>query len=529
MKGFIRIIAIMLCAVLIFSCAGCNSNASTADKNIRINLNSMPTNLDPQLAYTDEELLIVRNCFEGLFRIDAGKVVPAACEKYSVSEDGLTYTFTLKKGLKWSDGSELEAEDFRFGLIRALRPETLCPDASLLYCIKNSAEVHSGSVSEDALGIRIDGDGRLVIELHQPDNDLLETLTHAMAMPCDRELFEKAGGRYCMTPALTMSNGPFALSKWTESTIKFARNSEYVGKFTAMPASFTLTFGGSDSERIEKINTDFTDIALISTQSVSAAEDALLETVCFYNTVWALVINPDANVVGDPAVSAALKKAIGSDTVKEVLPDHFRLTDRMIADDLLVDSKSYRNYAGESGTSRSDASSARSDLIAALKAYSGRLPTVTLKYADTDGMKHTATHIAQQWAKELGAVVNIEGLSQSDLQTAMAAGDYQIALCPISTDNGKAVSAISRFATIDNRNVFGFSNADVDRKINELSSIDEPQALADALKDIDRIICADSHVLPLAQSGKCYAVSGSVVGVEFDCNSGGMALYNAGK
>ena len=529
MKGFIRIIATALCAALILGCTGCSSGKTTADKNIRINLNSMPVNLDPQLAYTDEELLIVRNCFEGLFRIDEGKVKPAACEKYSVSEDGLKYTFTLKKGLKWSDGSALDAEDFRFGLIRALRPETLCPDASLLYCIKNSVEVHSGAADEDTLGITVDGKGRLVIELQQRDNDLLETLTHAMAMPCDRELFEKAGGRYCMTQALTLSNGPFSLSKWTDSTIKFARNGEYVGDFTALPASFTLTFGGSDSERIEKINTDFTDIALISTQSVTAAKDALLETVTFYDTVWALVINPDANIIGDPAVSSALKKAVGSDTVKDVLPDNFRLTNRMVADDLLVDSETYRRYTSESGTTRSDPSAARKDLIAALKAYSGKLPTITLKYADTDGVKHTATHIAQQWAKELGAVVNIEGVSQTDLQTAMSIGDYQIALCPISTDNGKAVSALSRFVSIDNRNIYGFSNADVDREISELSGINEPQALADALNDIDRIICADSHLLPLAQSGKCYAVSGSVIGVQFDCNSGGIALFKAGK
>lgn len=529
MKGFVRFVAMLLSAALIFVCSGCSSNSSTADKNIRITLDNMPTNIDPQLASTDEELLIVRNSFEGLFRIDNGKVKPAACEKYTVSEDGLTYTFTLREGLKWSDGSFLTAEDYRFGLIRALRPETLCPDASLLYCIKNSAEVHSGAADENTLGVRADSDRTLVIELHQPDSDLLETLTHAMAMPCDRELFEKAAGRYCMTSALTLCNGPFTLSKWTESTVKFSRNDEYVGNFTALPAAFTLTFGGTDSERIEKINTDFTDIALISTQSVKAAEDALLETVSFYDTVWALVIRPDASVIGDPAVSAALKKAIGSDTVKEVLPDNFKLTDRMIADDLLVGTGSYHSYIGDSGATRSDPSTARSELIAALKSYSGKLPTITIRYADTDGIKHTATRIAQQWTKELGAVVNIEGLSQSDLQTAMATGDYQVALCPIPTDSGKAVSALSRFATDDSRNLFGFANADVDAKLNSLSGVNEPQTLADALKGIDRIICADSHIIPLAQSGKCYAVNDSVVGVQFDCNSGGMALFEAGK
>ena len=97
MKPFVRLLAALLCVLLLPTCAGCRSGSSTADKNIRITLDVMPDNIDPQLASTDEELLIVRNSFEGLFRIDNEKVVPAACESYTVSEDALTYVFTLRE------------------------------------------------------------------------------------------------------------------------------------------------------------------------------------------------------------------------------------------------------------------------------------------------------------------------------------------------------------------------------------------------------------------------------------------------
>ncbi len=529
MKGLFHFITLMLCAAVLLCSAGCSTDSSTNDKNIRIALSAMPINLDPQLASTDEELLIARNCFEGLFRISKGKVVPAACEKYEVSSNKLTYTFTMKTGLKWSDGSPLTAADFRFGLVRALRPETVCADASLLYSIKGAEQLHSGVGNEADLGITAKSDRTLVIELDRPDNSLFETLTMAMAMPCNRESFEKAGGRYCMSAELTLCNGPFALSKWAESTLRFARNDEYVGDFTARPAAFTLSFSSSDTDRIEKINTDFTDIAVISTQSVKAAEDALLDTVSFYDTVWALVIRPDANVVGDPAVSAALKKAVGSDVIQNALPDKFKATDRLIADDLLVGTAAYQSLVGKGGNTKSNPSAAKNDLITALKPYSGKLPTITVKYADVDGMKQTATRIAQQWTKELGAVVNIVALSESELSGAMATGDYQVALCPISADNGKAVSALNRFATGSSQNIFGYANTEVDSRISKLSGIAEAEALADELKKLEGEILADSHIIPLAQSGKCYAVSTAVVGAEFDCNSGRIALYSAGR
>lgn len=529
MKPFVRLLAALLCVLLLPTCSGCRSGSSTADKNIRITLDVMPDNIDPQLASTDEELLIVRNSFEGLFRIDNEKVVPAACESYTVSEDALTYVFTLREGLKWSDGTDLTADDFRFGLIRALRPETLSPDAHLLFAIRNGAEVYAGTADESTLGIRTEGDRTLILELSQPDSGLLEILSYALAMPCSRTMFEKAGGRYGMSPSLTLCNGPFVLSQWTESTVKLTRNGEYVGNFTALPAAVTLTFSGADSERIEKINTDFTDIARIRTQSVTAAKDALLDTVLFYDTVWALVIRPDAKVIGDAAVSAALKKALDTDTLRDELPDNFVVTDRIIADDLLVGMEPYRNYAGEGFPASSDSAGARDDLIAALKPFSGKLPTITILYENTDGMQHTATFIAQIWQKELGAVVNIEACSASELKDAMEADNYQVALCPISTDNGKAVSAVACFDSRNSRNRFGFAAGEVDSQIDALSLIDDSNRLYDALEQINRRIVSDSHILPLAQSGTCYAVSSDVVGVQFDRNPGRIALYRAGR
>ena len=98
---------------------------SNGAKTLRINLASEPDYLDPALNSSVDGACLAANSFSGLYTYnDKGVTVPACAEGYKVSEDGLTYTVTLKKGLKWSDGSALTAEDFEYSWKRAVAPET---------------------------------------------------------------------------------------------------------------------------------------------------------------------------------------------------------------------------------------------------------------------------------------------------------------------------------------------------------------------------------------------------------------------
>ncbi len=527
MVKFLRFsVSIMVVLSICVGLTACSSGTSTAGKNIIFNMDVMPTNIDPQLASTDEELLIVRNSFEGLFRIDGGEVAKGACESYEVSNDGLTYTFTLKEGLKWSDGSQMTADDFRFGLVRALRPETLSPDAERLFSIKNAESVFNGEADESALGIVSDGKRKLTITLSTPDTDLLKTLTYSLAMPCNEELFEKAAGRYGMSTQLVLFNGPFKISQWTESSIKLSTNKEYVGQFEAVPNSVSLTYGNDDAVKIENINSSLCDIALISMQSADSAEDAALETIEFYNTTWVAVINSDASIIGEEAVSAAFKKALGTDAYSESLPSRFKATSGIVADDLLVGTKQYRSLCSSLPERKSKSGEAATDLVEALKSHKGSLPTITVKYVDVEGMKHTAAQIAQHWQKELGAVVNIEAVTMSDMTAAVSGGNYQVALLPVTSDDGSAASLLSQFKSSEN--IFGLCDTQVDEHLGKAASSGSDNS-ADALRKAEECIVDDPHIIPIAQSGRCYAVNRSLVGMQFDMYQGGLALYNAGK
>ena len=156
-----KIISAVLALITACLCLSACSD-TVKDAELRLPLAVEPTALDPQIAQGSESKTVVTNCFEGLTRLDGnGETVPAAAESVSVSQDGLVYTFKLHDNKKWHINSNHEAlfgedwetaidlrvtaDDFVFGLKRALDPETKAPDAQRLYMIKNAEKVHSGA------------------------------------------------------------------------------------------------------------------------------------------------------------------------------------------------------------------------------------------------------------------------------------------------------------------------------------------------------------------------------------------------
>ena len=100
---------------------------------LRLNLSSEPAFLDPALNSSVDGACLAANSFSGLYTYNAdGVCVPACAESYTVSEDGLTYTVTLKKDLKWSDGSDLTAADFEYAWKRAAS-ETTAADYGYMF------------------------------------------------------------------------------------------------------------------------------------------------------------------------------------------------------------------------------------------------------------------------------------------------------------------------------------------------------------------------------------------------------------
>ncbi|MSO73044.1 MAG: peptide ABC transporter substrate-binding protein [Rhodospirillaceae bacterium] len=187
-----------------------------------------PETLDPGRAGTTWENAIIGDLFEGLTADDAeAKPIPGAAESWSVSPDGLVWTFKLRPGLLWSDGAPLTASDFQFAFRRLLDPVTASKYAFILHGIKNGREINRGKVPVEALGVRVLDPRTLEITLEGPTPFLPELLKHYAASPIPAHAYKKFGDAW-VKPENMVTNGPYTLADWIPNDhVTLAKNPRY--------------------------------------------------------------------------------------------------------------------------------------------------------------------------------------------------------------------------------------------------------------------------------------------------------------
>ncbi|NLO48990.1 MAG: peptide ABC transporter substrate-binding protein [Clostridiales bacterium] len=197
------------------------------NNKIRLLLGSEPDRLDPALNSTVDGATLAANSFAGLYRYDAeGNLVPDLAESHTVSDDELTYTFTLKEGLKWSDGSELNANDFVYSWKRAADPAT---GADYSYMLNSIA-----GFADNDLQVSSSEDGRhFTVVLSAPTAYFLDLCAFPTFLPVKQSEVEGAPenetnpGAWALEAGF-ISNGAYMLESWAHNeNMVYVKNPNY--------------------------------------------------------------------------------------------------------------------------------------------------------------------------------------------------------------------------------------------------------------------------------------------------------------
>src|SRR4051812_47610009 len=152
--------------------ASCSKNAGPGPVGVlRISQRNEPADLDPATANLPDEFFVIRALSEGLLTPDPLGMTPrpAAAKSFSVSADGLTYTFKLRPNAKWSNGEPVTAADFVDAWRRTLTPATAAPKADLFFAVKNAREFATGALKDAAaVGFAAPDPLTVIITLAQP-------------------------------------------------------------------------------------------------------------------------------------------------------------------------------------------------------------------------------------------------------------------------------------------------------------------------------------------------------------------------
>ena len=217
-------------AATLLSC-GERHSATDADGALKILLRGNgpdPDSLDPHKARSMEAMVVLRDLFEGLTRLDhQAAPIPGAAQSWTVSDDGLLFTFHLRPNLKWSNGEPVVAEDFAAGLRRLVNPETASQYAQVIAVIVNAADIVSGKKPVESLGVAAPDEATVVITLATPAPYLPGLMAHASCAPLHRPSVAKLGERFARAGE-QVSNGAFVLAEWLQgSYIRTVRNKHY--------------------------------------------------------------------------------------------------------------------------------------------------------------------------------------------------------------------------------------------------------------------------------------------------------------
>ena len=173
-----------------------------------------PDTLDPPQYGLSVEVEIMDDLFLGLTtRNQNGDLVPGSAESWDISPDGRTYTFHLRPGLRWSDGSPLTAMDFVAGIRRMLDPATHSQFANFAYKIRGGQAVNEGKLPPEDAAVFAPNDRTLVIELDRPSPILIILTTIPLFDPLPRAAFARFGKDW-IKPGKMVSNGAFTLEEW---------------------------------------------------------------------------------------------------------------------------------------------------------------------------------------------------------------------------------------------------------------------------------------------------------------------------
>lgn len=206
---------------------------STAASAVTLQLHNGgdPKSLDPHKVSGDWENRVVGDFIEGLLTENAkAEAIPGQAESWDISDDGTVYTFHLRDGIQWSDGTPVTAGDFEFAFRRLFDPKTAASYAYLQFPIKNSEAINSGEITDlTQLGVKAIDDKTLEITLNAATPYFLDALTHYTAYPVPKHLVEQFGDDWAKVEHI-VSNGPYSIKEWLPgSYVRSEKSDSYYG------------------------------------------------------------------------------------------------------------------------------------------------------------------------------------------------------------------------------------------------------------------------------------------------------------
>jgi oligopeptide transport system substrate-binding protein len=500
--------------------AGCTKHETPAAAGIRtqtllVGNSAEPADLDPQTAAVLSDQNILMALFEGLTALDeqTAQAVPAAAERWEVSGDGLTWTFHLRDGLKWSNGDALTADDFVQSWRRVLIPALAAENASYLYALKNAEAINGGKLTDaTVLGASAPDPRTVVLTLERPTPYLPALVSLPAWFPVNVRVLAKFGpltqrGTPWTRAGNLVGNGPFSLKEWTQNArIVTVQNPHYWdAAHRQLQSVVFLPIENSDTEerdfRAGQLHLTFTlPVSKLATwrekDPAKLRVDPLLQIIF-------LRLNTKKPPLDDPRVRRALSLAVDRDTLARTVLAGSR-----------APAHSFTPPGTGSYTARAhlgtDFEAARKLLAAAGHPGGRDLPTLEIQTLNNDLHAKLAEALQAIWQRELGIRVTIAPTEQRTWIQNQQSLNYAISTAAWTADFPDPVTFLGLFPTGGTYNWTGWSNAAYDHLLDTAALTTDAAKRAEIFQQAETLLLDEAPVAPICFGAQIYLIDAAV-------------------
>ena len=523
-RNFLKVAGVGAAALGLAACGGSKSGStatsgtassagsSTGSVNtagFTVQYGPNPETLDPALNSAIDGANTIITIFEPLLIINENnEVIGGQAESWEASEDGLTWTFTMRDGLKWSDGTDLTAKDFEYTFKRMVNPDTAAPyAATCLGMIDGFDAAQAGDT--DALNVKASDDGKtLTIVLAYPCSYFDKMAAFAAMSPVQQATVEANGDSWCTSADTFVSNGPYMITDWTPSErIVLTKNPNYVGGWDnskIVSDTITLLLLEDSSAAFAAYNSGeavlIKDVPTDEIPSLTKAEDGGDFYVDTILGTYYISMNLQRDAFQDAKVRKALALAIDRDYIANTIMQGTYSAASNLVGPGIVDENGYFHDNGNAPYISADyeANLAEAKKLLADAGYPNGEGYPTLEYSTNDAGYHVplAEYLQQAWS-DLGITLTISKMEWSSFTAARRAGEYDVARNGWVMDYNDPSNMLDLFCSGNGNNDGKYSNPEFDAAIEASRVADVSEHFAQLHKAED-ILMEDTGCLPIA-------------------------------
>lgn len=492
------------------------------ENTLNLAIASEPPTIDPALATDTTSGAIIDNVFEGLTDVTPeGEVIPALAESWDVSEDGLVYTFHLRDNAQWTNGDPVVAEDFVYGWMRVLNPETLSQRAEFMYSIEGAEAYNTGEGDAEDVAIQALDDYTFEVTLRSPTAYFDELVAMYTFLPVNPGVVDNNANWASDLSEDYVTNGPFVLSEWAhQSHLVLDKNDQYWDQDNVSLETVNIQIIESQATQstefmagsLDYLGSPYGDISLDMIDVFR--DEGILQTQPISAIYW-YTINTTDPITQNVNIRKALGYAIDRQNIVDNITKGGQIPALGYVPTVIPGFEEDRGYF-EDG----DFDTAREYLEIGMEELGLSDPseiTINISINTSEAHSVIAQDIQEKWAQELGINATIDNTEWQVYLDKLTVLDYQVGRIGWTGKYNDATTYLDNYRTAEaGNNDTGWESEEYKDLLDQAAFELDPDARLELLLEAEAVMMEDMPMIPIYYYSNAFVQKDSVQGMDYD-------------